>query len=943
MASLIPGFEYDIFISYRQKDNKYDGWVTEFVDNLKHELESMFKDEVSVYFDINPHDGLLETYDVDASLKEKLKCLVCIPIISRTYCDPKSFAWEHEFKTFIDQVSQDIYGLKIKLPNGNVANRVLPVRIHDLDNADIKLFESTIGGILRSIDFVYKETGVNRQLRAKDDDIIKSSGHVLYRDQINKVALSTKEIIESMMTLCTLDKEKERQPVESRVVKSLYPDEQDITETVKEDKKLISGTLNPVGKGKIVTLLKRSKIFIPVLILIIAVFAVLNILFNYRNKVKLVSTNTIPEIERYITERNYYAAFTLLQKSEKFISKSPEYSDLVSRVITKMTILSDPPGADVYIREYSDTSGQWKNLGKTPIDSTPMPNVSYYTTGFTAFVVRFEKEGYENTLAVTFTKPDTLFRKLNRSGTIPDGMIYVEGYKEEVASRFLEEKNGFFIDKHEVTNKHYKDFIDKGGYENPEYWKNSFLRDGKTLTWQEAISVFIDKTGRPGPSTWEAGGYPEGCDDYPVTGISWYEAAAYAEFAGKELPTSYHWGSAAGFYIPRLTTYFASKIIPLSNFKWNGPVQVGKFPGINSFGAFDMAGNVREWCLNETKAGRIVRGGAWDEVSYMYSDLSQLPSFNRSNKNGFRCVKYINRERIPVLDFESMIFTEPRNYYKEHPVPENIYRIYRDQFKYDSTALNPVIENRDESSDDFIIEEITFNSAYGDEREIVYLFLPKKVIPPFQTIVFFPGSASEREDNLLTSEYTKWYVHFLVKNGRAVIFPVYKGTFERKIPPFTDVLSHQYTEYYIQIIKELSRSIDYLETRKDIDISRLGYYGVSWGGRLGSIIPAVEDRLKMSILIKGGFPSNRLKPGIDNINYVSRIKIPVLMLNGKYDVTFPLETNVQLMFDLLGTPSKDKRLCVYESDHNLPRDGMIKETLNWLDKYFGNVNKLQSK
>ena len=82
MASLIPGYEYDIFISYRQKDNRGERWVSEFVESLKTELESTFKEEISVYFDINPHDGLLETHDVDASLKDKLKCLVFIPIIS---------------------------------------------------------------------------------------------------------------------------------------------------------------------------------------------------------------------------------------------------------------------------------------------------------------------------------------------------------------------------------------------------------------------------------------------------------------------------------------------------------------------------------------------------------------------------------------------------------------------------------------------------------------------------------------------------------------------------------------------------------------------------------------------------------------------------------------------------------------------------------------------
>ena len=198
MASLIPGYEYDIFISYRQKDNKYDGWVTEFVNNLKRELEATFKEEVTVYFDINPHDGLLETHDVDASLKEKLKCLVFIPIISRTYCDPKSFAWEHEFVAFIEKASKDNFGLKVKLPNGNVANRELPVRIHDLDVADIKLCESVLRGVLRGVEFIYKEPGVNKPLKSEDDEK-KNLNKTKYRIQINKIANAIKEIISGLM------------------------------------------------------------------------------------------------------------------------------------------------------------------------------------------------------------------------------------------------------------------------------------------------------------------------------------------------------------------------------------------------------------------------------------------------------------------------------------------------------------------------------------------------------------------------------------------------------------------------------------------------------------------------------------------------------------------------------------------------------------------------
>jgi Tol biopolymer transport system component len=198
MPSIIPGYQYDIFISYRQKDNKYDGWVTEFVDNLQKELEATFKEEISVYFDINPHDGLLETHEVGDSLKEKLKCLVFIPIISRTYCDPKSFAWEHEFKAFVKQASGDQFGLKVTLPNGNVASRVLPVRIYDLDNLDIKLCESVLSAVLRGVEFIYQEPGVNRPLRSNEENPHENLNNTIYRNQINKVANAIKDIVLSL-------------------------------------------------------------------------------------------------------------------------------------------------------------------------------------------------------------------------------------------------------------------------------------------------------------------------------------------------------------------------------------------------------------------------------------------------------------------------------------------------------------------------------------------------------------------------------------------------------------------------------------------------------------------------------------------------------------------------------------------------------------------------
>ncbi|MBX2945506.1 MAG: tetratricopeptide repeat protein [Cyclobacteriaceae bacterium] len=195
MPSIIPGYEYDIFISYRHKDNKYDGWVSEFVNNLKKEISATFKEDLSIYFDENPQDGLLETQHVDKSLEGKLKCLIFIPILSQTYCDTKSFAWKHEFCAFNELATNDQFGMYIRLANGNVNSRILPIRIHELDDQDHALLEQELGGTLRAIDFIYRTPGVNRPLRAQEDEPKENLNHTFYRDQINKVANTIKKLV----------------------------------------------------------------------------------------------------------------------------------------------------------------------------------------------------------------------------------------------------------------------------------------------------------------------------------------------------------------------------------------------------------------------------------------------------------------------------------------------------------------------------------------------------------------------------------------------------------------------------------------------------------------------------------------------------------------------------------------------------------------------------
>ncbi len=498
--------------------------------------------------------------------------------------------------------------------------------------------------------------------------------------------------------------------------------------------------------------------------------------------------------------------------------------------------------------------------------------------------------------------------------------------------------NDFFIDKYEVTNKQFKEFIDNGGYQKKEYWKHEFVKDGRILTWEEAMAEFRDSTARPGPSTWEAGDYPDGQDDYPVNGVSWYEAAAYAEFVGKSLPTTFHWHRAAG---ENMGLYGSPDDLRLSNFGGVGPAAVGSHQGLNQFGTYDMAGNVREWCWNESQIGRFIQGGAWNDAHYLFRSRSHQSPFNRSPKNGFRCVRYLDPDTIPETAFQPVEYREPRDYSKEKRVSDAVFQVYENQFSYDPSELNPKIEWTDESTEDWTTEKITFNAAYEKERMTAYLFLPKGALPPYQTVIFFPGADARGRTSLPVTQHFG-YVDFIVKSGRAVMYPVYKGTHERSVTDFPrDRTTHLYTEYVIKWVKDFKRSIEYLETRPEININQLAYCGDSWGGQLGAIIPAVEERLKVNILFRAGLSRSPIagqsRAEVNPINFVTRVTIPTLMLNGKYDHTFPLETSVMPMYDLLGTPKEDKHIVLYDTDHFVSRTERIKESLAWLDRYLGPV------
>jgi serine/threonine protein kinase/dienelactone hydrolase len=689
-------------------------------------------------------------------------------------------------------------------------------------------------------------------------------------------------------------------------------------------------------------LLRRTmklRIVIPALALM-AVLVFSSVWFIKRqSKISWARNIALLEIERLVRDgwQNNIEAYNLALKAETYIPDDPKLAKLFLQCSRKLSIDTAPEGAKVYVSAYKNPKADWDFLGISPVKELRLPDHFYRCKiekpGFETQIFAFRNFEYDT--AAGKVKPSTnLSRILHKSGSLPSEMVYVSGGKA---------LGDFLIDKYEVTNRQYKEFIDKGGYLKKEYWKNKIIRDGKELSWQQAMKEFVDQTGRPGPSTWNAGTYPNGQEDWPVNGVSWHEAAAYAEFAGKALPTNAHWNSATGLNV--FTRVINHSLILQSNFRGEGPDPARKNTGIAMSGAFDMAGNVREWCWNEAPKGRSIRGGAWDDAIYMFTAITQAPAMDRSPRNGFRCVRYLNPDVIAASAFGPVTDSESRNFYKEQPVSEAVFQTYKDQFSYDPEDLRPTIQERREQPE-WVTEKISFEAAYPGERMQLFLFLPKNAASPYQAVIYFPGSNATwagSTENL--EESNREIIRTVVTSRRAFVFPIYKGTYGRN-QDFTDADrihggndTRRYVEYLAQIVKDFKRSIDYLETRKEIDHERLAFYGFSWGGALGNIIPAVENRLKVSVLLVGGFWRNRIRPEADLINYVTRVRIPTLMLNGKYDVhAFPYETTVKPMFDLLGTPKEHKRIVLYETDHFVPRNELIKEMDAWLDKYLGRPN-----
>jgi dienelactone hydrolase len=419
-----------------------------------------------------------------------------------------------------------------------------------------------------------------------------------------------------------------------------------------------------------------------------------------------------------------------------------------------------------------------------------------------------------------------------------------------------------------------------------------------------------------------------------VTGVSWYEASAYAAFVGKQLPTVFHWSMAA-------EQSTSGSVVPASNFTGKELRPTVGSTARNRFGAVDMAGNAKEWVSNPADGGRrYILGGAWNEPTYTFTDGDARAPFSRDTTFGFRCMKLVTPHDL-TEDVTRELAYPFRDYTRERPVSDEVFRHYLSFYAYDKTPLDARVEAVDDSEAEWRLERITFAAAYGNERVTAYLFLPRAAQPPHQTVVYFPGAGvigtPERSEGWIPSATRQF--DYLLKSGRAVLWPVYKGTFERGGGikwDYPDV-SANWRDHTVMIAKDSGRSIDYLSSRSDIASAKVGFLGFSWGGAMGAMLPAVDRRLRAVVLHLGGFYQQRSLPEADIFNFTPRVTVPTLMLNGKYDFYNPTRSAQEPMFEALGTPAADKRRVVYETGHTLPRNEMIRETLDWFDKYLGPV------
>lgn len=631
--------------------------------------------------------------------------------------------------------------------------------------------------------------------------------------------------------------------------------------------------------------------------------------------------DAVAEITNFIERGELYEAYRTARRAQRYRPGDAELERLLNRISLPIAINTSPAGAEVSVKGYATPDASWERIGITPIEV----RVPYAMMRW-----RITKAGYDPFEGAPFSGEalGVLMHGLvlDSAGTRPAGMVRIPGGMldalpgvrppDELPAVRVE---SFFFDRYEVTNRQFKSFVDAGGYDHAAYWPSP--NDGTPL---KDPSTFRDATGRPGPSTWEAGTYPAGEDEYPVSGISWYEAVAYCASVGKRLPTIYHWFHAIG-------QRQLSDILVQSNLAGEHKAPVGRFQGLGGYGTYDMAGNVKEWAWNADGDMRYILGGAWNEPRYVFDHFIRADPRDREATHGVRCAKYITPPTEQIL----APVTPRQEYDRPSPISDDAFALLRGMYAYERTPLEAETIGVADTLPGYRRETVSIRTAYGNQRMTVHLLVPRDGSPPYQAVIWFPGDDVFflQSSESFASEYL---FDFIPRSGRLLVYPVYKGMYERFEPP--DFSPSGWRDMMIRWSQDLSRTIDYLETRSDVDASRIAYYALSSGALYGPVFTAVEPRFAAAIYLAGGLIPIPLRPEMHPVHFAPRSRTPTLMINGRDDFIMPYELSQKPLFELLGAPGDTKRHAVLEGGH-IPADrlAIIREVIDWLDRHLGPV------
>jgi formylglycine-generating enzyme required for sulfatase activity/dienelactone hydrolase len=771
---------------------------------------------------------------------------------------------------------------------------------------------------------LYEMVAGGRPFQAKDDFAVV--GRIL-NDEPPAIALRRPNVPAGLQRV-----------IERALKKNIADRYQTIDALLDDLKALRAQETESVPQTGILALFKRPVVIAATVILLLLAVGYAAVTMRRNAQVRWAREQGIPRVMELAGASDFLGAFALAQQVQQTIPDDPILAGLWNSFSAMVNVNTEPAGATVFVQPYSATDDTWQSLGATPIKDARLPRG--------VLRIKVEKAGFQPLLMASMN-PGVALGNLTggpRSrnvaplsmpllpiGQTPDMVpvpggafpVGLSGFNSEVTVAL----DSFLIDRDEVTNAAFKRFVDAGGYEKKEYWI-----DGATT------APLVDSTGRPGPATWELGQFPSGQAEYPVGGVSWFEAMAYCRSEQKQLPTIYHWARAALSPV-EIATPVAPSIIPVSNFGGKGPAPVGGTRAIGPYGTHDMAGNVREWVLNETaNERRWILGGQWGDPGYMFIVPNSLPPGDRAATNGFRCARF-TVEPAAATAMLGRVQPYARDNRAAKAVSDEVFEVFKRQMSYVKSALNAKVESRDPVGPGAIREKITFDAGYETGRVTAWLFLPTAGKPPYQLVVMFPGvpvgpGSSENLQPLPTMDY-------ILKSGRAVVLPIYKGYLERW-DPFLALQGDEYMRTMrlrmAQWRQDLGNTIDLLSSRPEIDASRIAYLGISFGASTAFPLIPLEERIKTAVLAPGGFTYRALPPEADALNYVSRLKIPTLLLGGRHDYVFPLETSQKPFFERLGTPADLKRHVVFDAGHtNFPRAEVIREVLAWLDRHLGPV------